>query len=111
MKKRRNIEEIKHLFPLIKKYLKKVYGERLEATVLYGSFAKNKATGDSDIDIAVILKDGVNANAKIDKVNDFISDLGLKYNELITILFLSSYEVKGSIWPLYKSLQEEGIRL
>lgn len=47
----------------------------------------------------------------LDRVGDFISDIGLEYNELITILPISSQEIKDSIWPLYKSFQKEGVRL
>lgn len=111
MRKNRGIKEIDHLFPKIKEYLRKVYGDKLEAIILYGSFAKNKATEDSDIDIAIILKEDINPSKEVDKINDFISDLGLEYNEFITILPLSLQEVENSIWPLYRSLHKEGIRL
>jgi len=111
MRKNRNIKEIDHLFPKIKEYLRKVYGDKLEAIILYGSFAKNKATEDSDIDIAIILKEDINPSKEVDKINDFISDLGLEYNEFITILPLSLQEVENSIWPLHRSLRKEGIRL
>ncbi len=111
MRKNRNIKEIDHLFPKIKEYLRKVYGDKLEAIILYGSFAKNKATEDSDIDIAIILKEDINPSKEVDKINDFISDLGLEYDEFITLLPLSLQEVENSIWPLYRSLRKEGIRL
>jgi len=111
MRKSRDIKEIEHLFPKIKAYLRKVYGDKLERIILYGSFAKHQATEDSDIDIAIILKEDINPAKEMDRLNDFISDLGLEYNEFITILLLSLQEVENSIWPLYRSLREEGIRL
>ena len=113
MNKRRNrsIKEIEHPLTKIKEYLRKVYGERLEAVILYGSFAKNKATEDSDIDIALILEGDIDPLKEIDRVGDFISDIGLEYNELITIFPISSQEIRNSIWPLYKSFQKDGMRL
>ena len=110
-RRKRSIKEIEGLLAKIKEYLRKVYGERLEAIILYGSFPRNKATEDSDIDIALILKGDIDPLKEIDRVGDFISDIGLEHNELITIFPISSQEVKNSIWPLYKSLQKEGIRL
>ena len=110
-KMKRDINEITPLLTKIKEYLRKVYGKRLEAVVLYGSFAKSKATKNSDIDIALILKGDIDPIEEINRVSDFISDIGLEYNEFITILPLSSHEVKNSIWPLYKSLQKEARRL
>jgi len=111
MKKKRSIKEINHLFPKIKEYLKKVYGNKLEAIIIYGSFANNKANEDSDIDIAIILKEKINPAKEVCRVVDFISDLGLEHDELITVLPLSLQEVENSIWPLYRSLREKGIRL
>ncbi len=111
MQKRRSIREIEGLFPKIKSYLQEVFGERLGSVILYGSFAKNRANKNSDIDIAVILKENGEISAELKAVNNFISDLGLEYNELITILPLSLTEVENSRWPLYQSLREEGLRL
>ena len=108
--KNRSIKEIEHLLPKIKKHLQQTYKRKLESVILYGSFAKNKATKDSDIDIAIVLKGKVNPSKEIDKVNDFINNLEFEYDELITILPVSSSEIKNSIWPLYKSLKREGIQ-
>jgi len=110
-RRNRDIKEIEHPLAQIKEYLIKVYGEKLEAIILYGSFAKNTATEDSDIDIAIILKDNIDPLKEIDRMSDFVSDIGLEYDELITILPISTQEIRDSRWPLYKSLQKEGIRL
>ncbi len=110
-KQNRSIKEIEHSLVKVKKCLRKVYGERLEAVILYGSFAKNRATEDSDIDIAIILEGNIDTVKEIDRVGELISDIGLEYNELITILPISSQEIKDSIWPLYKSFQKDGVRL
>ena len=111
MKKKRSIKEIEHLFPKIKDHIREIFRDRLHEVILYGSFANNQATSDSDIDIAVILKDDRPANEDREKLNDFISDLGLEANELISILPLCAKEIENSKWPLYSSLREHGIRL
>ena len=111
MKRKRTIKEIEHLFPRIKVCLREIFGDRLEEIILYGSFAKNQATEDSDIDLAVILKDGCESKTERERVNDIISDIGLEANELISILPLCAKEIEKSKWPLYGSLQEQGLRL
>ncbi len=74
----------------------KLYGQRLESVILYGSFAKDVATEDSDTDIAIILKGKVNCLREIDRLCHFFSDIGLEYNELVSVLPVSSQEVKNS---------------
>lgn len=111
IKNRRGIEDIELVVLKIKNYLKKVYGERLDSVILYGSFAKNKATDDSDIDLAVVLKGKVNQPKEISRVIDFIHDASLEYNELISIFPVSRESMRNPIWPLYKSLNEEGIKI
>jgi len=108
---RREIKDIEHITLKVKNHLKKVYGERLDSVILYGSFAKNNATDDSDIDLAVILKGEVNPPKEINRIIDFISDAGLEYNELISIFPVSSESMINPVWPLYKSLNEEGIKI
>ena len=109
--KKRDIKDIEHLLPKIKEYLMKTYGGKLNSVILYGSFARDRATEDSDIDIAIILNGDVNPLKEIDRINDFISDIGLEHNELITILPISLKVIKNSIWPLYKSLEKDGVVL
>jgi len=111
MKRKRTLREIEHLFPKIKGAAQEALGERLGEVILYGSFARNQATEDSDIDIAVILRDDCNAGEAMSKLNDVISDLGLEFNELISILPLCRKEIENSKWPLYGSLREQGLKL
>ncbi len=49
-----NINKITSDFKLA---MQKLYGERLENVILYGSYARNEQTEDSDIDLLVALKD------------------------------------------------------
>lgn len=110
-KRRRDVKEIEPLLARVKEHLVKTYGEKLEAVILYGSFAKNMATEDSDIDIAIVLKGEVDPFKEREQVGDFVYDLALDNDELICLLPVSLDTIKDSIWPLYKSLLREGVRL
>lgn len=55
MKAIRTIGDIEYLLPRIKNILERIYGDSLIDVILYGSFAKNNPTEDSDIDIAVVV--------------------------------------------------------
>lgn len=49
--------------------LEKLYGERLERVVLYGSRARGDAQPDSDYDVAIFLK---NLNSRWDEIDKII---------------------------------------
>jgi len=111
MKGKRTIRQIQHLLPRIKKILENIYGEALVEVILYGSFARNTPTEDSDIDIAVVLKGKVNKVKEIDKIYDAMYDLMLETSELISVFPISEHEVGNSVWPLYHHIRTEGRKI
>ncbi len=110
MKTKRAIKDIKHILPRIKKILKKAYGQRLDGLIVYGSFAMDKATEDSDIDVAVALKGKVDKVKEIDKIHDLINPLSLEYGELISVNPISTEELEDTEWPLYYHIKNEGVK-
>lgn len=110
-KKRRTFSEIKGLLPRIRKIIEDIYGTRLKELILYGSFAKNNATVDSDIDIMVVIKGNINSIRELEKMHDKLYDIELETGELIQIYPVSEAEFNNSIWPLYRHAKEEGIKI
>jgi len=111
MRNERSLEDIKYILKDIKAVLENIYTGRLVSVILYGSFAKNKATEESDIDIAVVLKGTVDKIREIDRIHDSIYSLGLEHDELISVNPLSEEELKDTEWPLYYHIQREGIKV
>lgn len=111
MKLERGIKDVGSLLPRIKKLLEGIYGDRLSDIFLYGSFARNNAMKESDIDIAVVLKGEVNKAKEIDRIYDVLYDLMLETGELISVYPLSEEEIENPIWPLYYHIKTEGIRI
>ena len=111
MKVNRTARDIEHLLPQIKTLLKELYGNRLVDGILFGSFARNKASEDSDIDIAVVLKGKVSKMREITKIGDALYELMLETGELISVHPVSEDELKNSIWPLYYHIRTEGLKI
>ena len=111
MKAERTTKGIGHLLPRIRDALERIYGDRLVEVILYGSFAKDNAMQESDIDIAVVLKGTVSKPKEIDAIGDALYDLMLETGELISVYPISENELHGSIWPLYYHIRTEGIRI
>lgn len=107
----RTRQQIEDLLPRIRKIIERIYGDRLVDVILYGSFARNTPTEDSDIDIAVLLKGRVDKTKEIDKICDALYDLELESGELISVNPLSEEEVEDLEWPLHYLIKTEGIRI
>ncbi len=111
MKYKRATKDVQALLLGIRDLLERIYGDRLVDIFLYGSFARNNATKESDIDIAIVLKGEVNKAKEIDRMYDVLYDLMLETGELISLYPLSEDEIENSIWPLYYHIRTEGIRI
>ena len=101
-----NINEMLEEF---KKEIQKLYHKRLKDIILYGSWARGDATKDSDIDVLVVLKGKVNPGKEIDRMIDIITELNLKYGELISVYPVSQDDYLTINSPLLLNLRKEGI--
>ena len=53
--------------------------------ILYGSVARGTNTEESDVDVAVLIKGGLDKNLE-DKLSDFIVDMNLKYDKVFSVI-------------------------
>ena len=107
----RRIKDVEHLLPKIKKIIEDIYGQRLVDIILYGSFARNGATQDSDIDIMITLKGDVDTIREMNRIHDDVYEIELESNELITVYPVAEEEFNNSIWPLYYHVKREGVKI
>jgi predicted nucleotidyltransferase len=92
-----------------KKAVSQLYGDRLAKIILYGSYARGDAHEESDIDFLVVLKDEVvNPYREIDRMNDSIFNLALKYNTMISFQPTSLQKLETSKMPIYYFIKKEG---
>ena len=92
-------------------YLSKLYGERLVDMILYGSHARGDMEPGSDIDILVILHGEVHPMDEIRRTGGFVSKISLKYNEVISCLFMDEKRYLHRNGPLLRNIRKEGIPL
>jgi len=95
----------------LRNYLAGLYGERLADVVLFGSQARGDAVDGSDIDVLVVLKGKVRSFEEIDKTGDFTAQLCLKYDVLISKVFISEDDYLHSQMPLLLNVRREGVRI
>lgn len=92
-------------------YLRDEYKDRLDQTILFGSQARGDASAQSDIDVLIVLQDPVNASTEITRTSQFIAQLCLDYNCLVSRLFMSRSRFETENSPLLRSIRQEGVRL
>ncbi len=93
----------------LREKLSEVYGDRTKGIYLYGSYARDQADEDSDIDIAVALSGSVNRAKERARVGDIASDISLRYNCLITLFFMSEDDLKSQPYAVHRSIAREGV--
>ena len=65
--------------------LRDIFANNIEAIILYGSVARNESTPESDIDIAVIVKKGMDIETK-DRFICWAADMDLRYDRVFSIV-------------------------
>ena len=88
-----------------------IYGSNLISIILYGSVARNEATEESDIDVAVIVKN--DDRRMYDQWLDVAVELDLQYDQLITtsIIEIEKFDKWRNVMPYYRNIEKEGIVL
>ena len=94
------------------KGLLNLFHENLSMIILYGSVARNEATSESDIDIAIITKNDMNEEIRI---NLFAGQQRWIYVmiRVFSIIDIKEENMKkwGEVLPFYKNVQKEGVIL
>jgi len=101
-----------HLGPALqelKKRLLQTYGERLKGVGLYGSYARGKATQDSDIDILVRLEGDVQTGREIARMSPAVSEISLLRDLLISVFPVSEERFHSYQSPFLQVLRREAV--
>lgn len=103
--------DIRPLLGEARSVLEKVFGERLEAIILYGSHARGDATEGSDIDLIVLLDDMDTPVSELQRCSKEIHQLDLLYDTLISIIPIDARQYETRRLPIILNAKGEGIPL
>lgn len=92
-------------------HLRILYGERLVSALLFGSQARGEAVSGSDIDVLVVLEGSVQPGTEIVRTGSLVSNLSLKHNVVLSLIFVSSHRFSSEKSPLLLNIHREGIAL
>jgi len=97
---------------ILREFTEKVgqlYGKRIRSIVLFGSWAREQATQDSDIDVAVVLEGDVVPGKEIDRMIDIITEVNLSYGVLLSVYPVSEKDYTSLNSPLLLNLRRDGV--
>ena len=92
--------------------IRSVLGTQVTSIILYGSVARGTETEHSDIDVVVVVKDGLDNEAE-ELLSDFVVDMNLKYDKVFSVIDIEDQVIREleGIVPFYRNVREEGIVL
>ena len=86
-----------------------IFSDNILAIILYGSIARNENTGESDIDIAIIVKNEMDDATK-GRFICWSAELDLRYDRVFSIIDIQEENMEkwGNVLPFYQNVQKEG---
>ncbi|MBI5196597.1 MAG: nucleotidyltransferase domain-containing protein [Nitrospirae bacterium] len=94
------------------KQVRTALGQNLIDMEIFGSKVRGDFTGDSDIDILVVVKE--RTLDVMDKIGDITAELALEYDMPLSPVIFSKYEYqvnRNMSSPFVLSVEAEGVRL
>jgi len=103
--------DIRSLTEKIRAQLKERYGSKVLQIILYGSFARGKATSESDVDLLVVVDDSLDPWEVRRSLDDVLLDILLANGRLVSVLVVPKSFYENYRSPFLKQVQKEGIPL
>lgn len=94
--------------------LRKIFGEKLNSVILYGSYARGDYDSESDIDVMALVDLEKSELTKYRRtVSDFANDIDLKYDVLLSVKLQDkfTFEKYGNALPYYMNVIREGVNV
>ena len=104
-----NSQHLEQLLSQLQKSLQDLYKPEEFQLILFGSQARKTAGENSDIDVAIVLKNEFDLDREIERTSHLISDLCLEYDVLINRLFMTQKYYENHSSALIRNIQSEGV--
>lgn len=102
-------EKVKELMAKLKRDLTRLYGERLKGLYLFGSYARNEADEESDVDVMIVLDRVDNYSTEIDRTGEVISELSLRFGMTISRVFATERQWLQEQTMFFMNIREEAV--
>ena len=101
--------KIQRLLAELKKGLIELYGARLKAVYLYGSYARGDYNDNSDLDVMIVLNNYTSYWDELVYSAELTSNLSLEYNVTISRMIMTEEQWKKGDLPVLRNIRAEGL--
>ena len=102
-------ERVRTLMNELKTGLQAIYRERLKGVYLYGSYARDEADEESDVDVLVVLDDFEHYGVEVNRTSELGASLSLQYSVSVSKVFLRERDWLNGQTPFLANVREEAI--
>ena len=102
-------EAIKELLSELKIHLLGLYETRLKEIYLFGSYARNEADEESDVDVLIVLDRVDDYSMEIARTSEVISQLSLQYSVSLSRVFVSEKQWQEDQTLFFLNVRSEAI--
>lgn len=100
---------VRRLLSELKKGLTELYGGRLKAVYLFGSYARGDYDENSDLDVMIVLDDYESYWDELVRSAELASNLSLEYDVTISRMIMTEDRWKKGDLPVLMNIRVEGI--
>lgn len=104
-----NPRSIDNLLSELRAELEAIYGPRLRGLYLFGSYARNEADSESDVDVLIVLDDYSRYGAEVDRVSDAVSRLSLEHGVTVAAVFVRESRWRSGDSPFLRNARAEAL--
>jgi uncharacterized protein len=101
--------DIEQLMAKLKQGLSGIYGQRLKAVYLFGSYARGDYTDNSDLDVMIVLDTYTSYWDELVRSAQLASDLSLEYGITISRTIMTEEQWEKGDLPVVQNVRAEGI--
>lgn len=101
--------DLKSLMEKMKKGLSSLYGPRLKAVYLFGSYARGDYHEGSDLDVMIVLDNYKSYWEELVRSAELASNLSLEYDVTVSRMIMTEEQWKKGELPVLMNVRAEGV--